>query len=56
MVKEVDGVIGFSQGALMAGMLCAHLELTGGSRLPRFAILCKIPLAAPVQSTSQMVA
>ena len=38
--EEFDGVIGFSQGALMAGMLCAHLELTGSSRLPRFAILC----------------
>ena len=36
---EYDGVIGFSQGALMAAMLVARLELIG-ERKPAVAILC----------------
>lgn len=42
-----DGVLGFSQGAVAAAMLCAWLERTSTSGLPHFAILCcgfRVPL------------
>jgi predicted esterase len=38
--SDCDGVLGFSQGALMAAMLVTRLELLGCAPLPRVAILC----------------